>query len=157
MNKWNLINADSGEKTWLTPKHIIDALGDFDTDPCCPDNMPWGTADIMLTKAMMELLRHGKAGCGSILRMVKKRGRSYNEWLHTMEAVLPLSSFVQTQSNGMNGYSLSRTRFCSCEVDCDSVTQTEHRGSLVLRRPHLWHILNMTQKYFPRAELKERL
>ena len=33
MNKWNLINADSGEKTWLTPKHIIDALGDFDTDP----------------------------------------------------------------------------------------------------------------------------
>ena len=26
MNKWNLINADSGEKTWLTPKYIIDAL-----------------------------------------------------------------------------------------------------------------------------------
>lgn len=51
MNKWKLINADSGEKTWLTPKHIIDALGDFDTDPCCPDNMPWRTADIMLTKS----------------------------------------------------------------------------------------------------------
>lgn len=51
MNKWDLINADSGEKTWLTPKHIIDALGHFDTDPCCPDNMPWRTADTMLTKA----------------------------------------------------------------------------------------------------------
>lgn len=50
MNKWKLINADSGEKTWLTPKWIIDALGHFDTDPCCPPNMPWRTADIMLTK-----------------------------------------------------------------------------------------------------------
>ena len=50
-NKWNLINADSGEKTWLTPKYIIDALGHFDTDPCCPPNMPWRTADTMLTKA----------------------------------------------------------------------------------------------------------
>ena len=49
-NKWRDINADSGEKTWLTPKHIIDALGHFDTDPCCPPNMPWRTADRMLTK-----------------------------------------------------------------------------------------------------------
>ena len=51
MNKWLLINADSGEKTWLTPRYIIDALGHFDTDPCCPPNMPWRTADTMLTKA----------------------------------------------------------------------------------------------------------
>ena len=49
-NKLRDINADSGEKTWLTPKHIIDALGQFDTDPCCPPNMPWRTADRMLTK-----------------------------------------------------------------------------------------------------------
>lgn len=48
--RWLNINADSGEKTWLTPKYIIDALGHFDLDPCCPDNMPWRTADIMLTK-----------------------------------------------------------------------------------------------------------
>lgn len=50
MNKWKNINADSGEKTWLTPKYIIDALGHFDTDPCTPQNMPWRTADTMLTK-----------------------------------------------------------------------------------------------------------
>ena len=49
--KWQKINTDSGEKTWLTPKHIIDALGHFDTDPCCPPNMPWRTADRMLTKS----------------------------------------------------------------------------------------------------------
>ena len=48
--RWALINADSGEKTWLTPRHIIDTLGHFDTDPCCPPNMPWRTADTMLTK-----------------------------------------------------------------------------------------------------------
>ena len=42
--------TDSGEKTWITPKRIIDALGHFDTDPCCPANMPWRTADRMLTK-----------------------------------------------------------------------------------------------------------
>ena len=49
-NRWQNINADSGEKTWLTPKRVIDALGHFDTDPCCPPNMPWRTADRMLTK-----------------------------------------------------------------------------------------------------------
>lgn len=51
MNQMNKIMiADSGEKTWITPKRIIDALGHFDTDPCCPPNMPWRTADRMLTK-----------------------------------------------------------------------------------------------------------
>ena len=45
------MNADSGEKTWLTPHYIIDALGPFDTDPCCPDGgMPWPTASRMITK-----------------------------------------------------------------------------------------------------------
>lgn len=36
---------------WLTPPNIIDALGDFDLDPCCPPDMPWQTAETMLTKA----------------------------------------------------------------------------------------------------------
>lgn len=34
---------------WLTPPWILDALGPFDLDPCCPDSMPWRTADTMLT------------------------------------------------------------------------------------------------------------
>ena len=42
------MNADSGEKTWLTPPHIIKALGPFDLDPCCPPNMPWRTAKRMV-------------------------------------------------------------------------------------------------------------
>lgn len=29
---------------WLTPPHIIDALGPFDLDPCASLNRPWDTA-----------------------------------------------------------------------------------------------------------------
>lgn len=29
---------------WLTPPHILAALGDFDLDPCAPVNRPWNTA-----------------------------------------------------------------------------------------------------------------
>jgi hypothetical protein len=29
---------------WLTPRHIIDALGPFDLDPCAPITRPWDTA-----------------------------------------------------------------------------------------------------------------
>lgn len=37
--------------TWLTPKYIIDALGEFDLDPCTPEFMPWETAKTRFTKA----------------------------------------------------------------------------------------------------------
>ena len=30
--------------TWLTPPHIIEALGEFDLDPCTPKEMPWATS-----------------------------------------------------------------------------------------------------------------
>lgn len=29
---------------WLTPPHIVEALGKFDLDPCSPINRPWDTA-----------------------------------------------------------------------------------------------------------------
>lgn len=35
---------ESGTNTWLTPPWLIEALGTFDFDPCCPPNMPWSTA-----------------------------------------------------------------------------------------------------------------
>lgn len=37
--------------TWLTPPIWIAKLGPFDLDPCCPEQMPWRTAERMLTKA----------------------------------------------------------------------------------------------------------
>jgi len=34
----------SGSVVWLTPPHIIQALGEFDLDPCASINRPWDTA-----------------------------------------------------------------------------------------------------------------
>ena len=34
--------------TWLTPPSLIEALGPFDLDPCCPPTMPWRTAEQMI-------------------------------------------------------------------------------------------------------------
>lgn len=45
------MNVDTGQKTWLTPPAIIEALGPFDMDPCVPDRMPWRTAARMVTKS----------------------------------------------------------------------------------------------------------
>src|SRR3989304_4328917 len=36
-------------KDWLTSPKLIQALGSFDLDPCCPPKMPWITASRMLT------------------------------------------------------------------------------------------------------------
>ena len=58
--RWQDVNADSGEKTWLTPRHVIDALGHFDTDPCCPPEMPWRTADRMLAEGTLTLSQIAK-------------------------------------------------------------------------------------------------
>ena len=44
------MNIDTGEKTWLTPRYILRALGPFDLDPCCPPNMPWQTATEMVCR-----------------------------------------------------------------------------------------------------------
>lgn len=39
------VAANTGTDTWLTPPHILDALGPFDLDPCAaPDPRPWPTA-----------------------------------------------------------------------------------------------------------------
>lgn len=36
---------------WLTPPEILHALGDFDLDPCSPENRPWPTAAKHFTKS----------------------------------------------------------------------------------------------------------
>lgn len=37
-------SARMGNDEWLTPPHIIKALGTFDLDPCAPIVRPWDTA-----------------------------------------------------------------------------------------------------------------
>lgn len=65
MNTSFEINRDKTTTTWLTPKWIIDALGPFDTDPGCPENMPWPTAKIQYTEKDDGLIQswHGRVWC----------------------------------------------------------------------------------------------
>lgn len=39
------INKENTTDVWLTPPAIIESLGVFDLDPCCPNNLPWKTAE----------------------------------------------------------------------------------------------------------------
>ena len=41
-------NSPTNCTDWVTPRHILDALGSFDLDPCCPADMPWRTAEHMV-------------------------------------------------------------------------------------------------------------
>lgn len=34
----------SATDIWLTPPHLLEALGDFDLDPCASEDRPWDTA-----------------------------------------------------------------------------------------------------------------
>ncbi len=38
-------SANMKNDEWLTPPHILNALGDFDLDPCAPIIRPWNTAN----------------------------------------------------------------------------------------------------------------
>lgn len=44
MNEFYQINKESTTDVWLTPPTLINSLGEFDLDPCCPNNLPWKTA-----------------------------------------------------------------------------------------------------------------
>jgi hypothetical protein len=36
---------DKTSDIWLTPPNLINSLGKFDLDPCCPNNLKWKTAE----------------------------------------------------------------------------------------------------------------
>lgn len=44
-------DSTTGESTWITPPELQKSLGHFDLDPCAADNMPYSTADRMVTKS----------------------------------------------------------------------------------------------------------
>lgn len=45
---------------WYTPKEIIDALGEFDLDPCAPVNPLWQTGKVMYDKNVDGLKQEWK-------------------------------------------------------------------------------------------------
>ena len=50
-----LFDSTTGESTWITPPELQMSLGHFDLDPCAADNMPYRTADVMVTKVQNGL------------------------------------------------------------------------------------------------------
>jgi hypothetical protein len=44
---FNTVRTKESSNTWLTPLSLIQSLGAFALDPCCPPTMPWHTATHM--------------------------------------------------------------------------------------------------------------
>jgi hypothetical protein len=44
MTEFYQIDKNNTTDVWLTPPDLINSLGSFDLDPCCPNNLPWKTA-----------------------------------------------------------------------------------------------------------------
>lgn len=59
-------SSNARTHTWLTPPHILAALGPFDLDPCaCPAPRPWPTAKTHWTREDQPLKREwfGRVWC----------------------------------------------------------------------------------------------
>ena len=67
--------------TWLTPPHILGALGEFDIDPCAaPSPRPWDTANrhIELPEDGLATQWHGRVWLNP------PYGRETDQWLDTL-------------------------------------------------------------------------
>jgi len=67
---------------WLTPPHIVEALGDFDLDPCSPINRPWDTAKYHYSEIDNGLMKdwHGRVWCNP------PYGNNTGDWLGKLSA-----------------------------------------------------------------------
>lgn len=73
-------NPNVTTTTWLTPPHILKALGDFDLDPCASLNRPWDTAKHHYTEEDDGLIQpwFGRVWCNP------PYGREMNAFLERM-------------------------------------------------------------------------
>ena len=130
------MNADSGEKTWLTPPHIIESLGPFDLDPCCPPNMPWQTAAQMVCRPDDGL---AVDWTGKRVWLNPPYGREAVPFLRKMAktdggGVFCSFSPAPTRLRGKTGYFHTPTAFSSFAAVCVSAAPTE-RPERRLPRP----------------------
>ena len=143
-NRWQHINIDTGEKTWLTPRRIIDALGHFDTDPCCPDVMPWRTADRMITKAE-DGLKTPWIGRVWLNPPYGREAIPFHEIMANYDGGGVSFAYLrgQTRTPGSGLCFRARTRFSSSKVGFGSARQTERTATAqrLLLRSSLTHRL----------------
>lgn len=66
--------SGDGKDEWLTPPYIIQALGEFDLDPCSPIKRPWPTARQHFTEADNGLIKtwSGRVFCNPPYTTAKK-------------------------------------------------------------------------------------
>ncbi len=135
-----MINSPSNKVDWITPKRIIDSLGEFDLDPCCPPVMPWRTARVMLSMnvdcisyvksdSVGGLLQYGDG----ILSKWEGRiwlnppyGKAQDEWLEKMAAhgngiaLIPVATSTKRWDSLFKQASAicfvrGRIQFCDCQ------------------------------------------
>lgn len=82
MNVTHEINREKTTTTWITPLPIIQALGEFDLDPCTPDIMPWATAKKRYTEKDNGLIQpwHGRVWLNP------PYGKGMEKWMQKMAA-----------------------------------------------------------------------
>lgn len=49
MNTFNTAKTEKTTNVWLTPRYVLDLLGQFDTDPCAATVRPWDCARVNYT------------------------------------------------------------------------------------------------------------
>ena len=136
MNKSYNMNIDTGEKTWLTPPHIIEALGPFDLDPCCPPTMPWRTATRMVHwpedglqvdwtgKRVWCNPPYGRDAVPFLRKMAENK---------TGGGVFCLYLHEPTQPHGKSGFSHTQAAFYSFAGDCAFTGSTERKERRLAR------------------------
>lgn len=156
-----LINQDSGEKTWLTPKSLIDALGAFDTDPATPKDMPWRTAARMLTieddgtKApwvgrvwlnppygkeawpFLERMAHYQGG-GIALIFVRTDARPWHDWIfpfaHSVFFLRGRVRFCRKDGTPGDSATMPSALVAYSAADTEAIERSGLRGTLVKLR-----------------------
>jgi hypothetical protein len=73
-------SAAAKTMSWLTPPGILEALGEFDLDPCTPEVMPWKTAHRRFTEKEDGLVQpwHGRVWLNP------PYGRQVHSWIEKM-------------------------------------------------------------------------
>ena len=56
MNTFNTPKTEKSTNVWLTPRYVLDLLGQFDTDPCAATVRPWDCARVNYTEEDNGLL-----------------------------------------------------------------------------------------------------
>lgn len=71
-----------GKEEWLTPKWILDPLGEFDLDPCASKVRPWSTAKLHYTIFDNGLMKEWNGR----IWLNPPYGNETNKWLRRMAA-----------------------------------------------------------------------